>query len=148
MPKEVSFSISKLQFWIITLLILLLPISSKYKLILFGGKAEGTVVVHQKIATGFSRLNGYDTFAVIEFKTDSATVRMYGPENFVYEIGDKFNVYYDKSNPKNCMILTLGFIYTGRSIVLPGIILIIWLAFYLAFREKPKQGSSNNRKKQ
>lgn len=136
MPKEVSFRISKIQFWAITLLILLLPISSKYKLILFGSKAEGTVIAHQKVATGFSRLSGYDTYAVIEFKTDSVTVRMYGPENFEYKINDKLTVFYNKQNPKQCMVFNVAYLYTSSSAIIPYVILLIWIAFYLSFKEK------------
>ena len=142
MPKEISFKISRLQFWLVTLLILLLPLSSRYKLILRGEKTVGIVVDHQKV--GSSRLSGSDTFSVIQFQTDSVTVRMYGPENTMYELGDSITVYYDKKRPENCMILTFGYIYTGRSAIIPFVLLLIWIAFYLAFKDNSSNYSKNN----
>lgn len=134
MPKEVSFIISKLQFWIVALLILLLPLSSKYKLIIWGEKTIGKVVHHHKVGSGL-RIRGNDTFSVIQFKADSVTVRMYGPENTIYELGELITVFYDKDNPENCMILTFAYIYTGRSAIIPFALLLIWIAFYIAFKE-------------
>lgn len=141
MPKEISFKISRLQFWVVTLLILLLPLSSKYKLIIWGEKTIGKVVDHKKVNSG--RLSEYDTYSVIEFKADSVTVRMYGSENTTYEIGDSIPVFYKKDNPKVCMILSFSFIYTGRSAIIPFILLLIWLAFYNAFKEKKEVGSTS-----
>ena len=138
MPKEVSFKISRIQFWVVAFLLLLLPIASKYKLLVFGGKAEGVVVAQEKIASGFSRLSGYDTFAVIEFTTNSKTVRMYGPENFTYDLGEKLTVYYNKNNPKKCMVLNFAYLYTSSGAIIPFVLLLIWIAFYLAFKDKEK----------
>ncbi len=134
MPKEISFKISKLQFWAVTLLILLFPLSSKYKLILWGEKTQGAVVDHKKV--GFGRLSEYDTYSVIQFNADNRTIRMYGPENTKYELGDSITVYYNKNNPQNCMIFSFAYIYTGRSAIIPFVLLLLWIAFYTAFKDK------------
>lgn len=141
MPKEISFKISRLQFWAVTLLILLLPLSSKYKLILWGEKTVGTVVDHKKV--GFGRLSEYDTYSVIQFNADSKSVRMYGPENTIYELGDSITVYYDKRKPENCMILNFSYIYTGRSAIIPFVLLLVWIAFYNAFKDKKLDKASS-----
>lgn len=135
MPKEISFKISRLQFWIVALLILLLPLSSKYKLIIWGKKTTGKVVHHHKVGSGL-RLGGNDTFSVIQFKADSVTVRMYGPENTIYELGESITVFYNKNNPEDCLILTFAYIYTGRSAIIPFVLLLLWIAFYMAFKDK------------
>ncbi|MCB8964696.1 MAG: DUF3592 domain-containing protein [Bacteroidales bacterium] len=132
MPKEISFEISRLQFWVVTVLILLLPLSSKYKLIVMGEKTTGRVIGHQKVSSG--RLSEHDTYSVIQFQAGTATVRMYGPENTIYELGDTVTVYYSNENPRNCMIPSLPFIYTGRSAIIPFIMLLVWVAFYNAFK--------------
>lgn len=134
MPKEISFRISRLQFWAVTLLILLFPLSSKYKLILWGEKTLGTVVDHKKV--GFSRLSEYDTYSVIQFNAGSKTVRMYGPENTIYELGDSITIYYNKNNPQNCMIFSFAYIYTSRSAIIPFVLMLVWIAFYNAFKDK------------
>lgn len=146
MPKEISFKISRLQFWAVALLILLLPLSSKYKLIIWGEKTIGNVVDHKKVNSG--RLSEYDTYSVIQFKADSVLVRMYGPENTIYEIGDSIAVFYKKDNPRNCMILAFAHIYTGQSAIIPFVLLLVWIAFYTAFKEKNevKSTSSKNQK--
>lgn len=134
--KEISFRVSKTQFWIITLLILLLPVSSKYKLLIYGKKTEGVVVNHKKVTAGLSRIGGYDIYSVIQFTADSLTVRMYGPENTIYDIGERLTVIYDRNNPRKCIIFSLGYLYTTTGVVLPAIVLLLWLAFYLAFKER------------
>lgn len=134
MSKEITFRISKLQFWIVALLILILPISSKYKLIVWGEKTTGKVIEHKKVSSG--RLSGYDTYSVIEFRVDSSTIRMYGPENTIYDLGENLTVFYNKQNPKNCMILSFTSIYTGRGAIIPLVLLLIWIAFYTAFKDK------------
>lgn len=141
MPKEISFKISKLQFWAVALLILLLPLSTKYKLIIKGEKTIGQVIDHKKVES--IRLSGGDTYSVIQFKADSVTVRMYGPENTIYELGDSITVYYDKENPENCMILTFAYIYTGRSAIIPLVLLLLWIAFYNAFKDKKLNNTSS-----
>lgn len=147
MPKDISFKISRLQFWLVALLILILPLSSKYKLIIWGERAVGKVVHHYKVGSGL-RVGGNDVFSVIQFKTDSVTVRMYGPENTIYELGDSITVYYDKTNPENCMILTFASIYTSRSAIIPFVLLLLWIAFYNAFKDKSeaKNTSRNDHK--
>ncbi len=134
MTKEITFRISRFQFWIVALLILMLPISSKYKLIVRGEKTTGKVIEHKKVVSG--RLSGYDTYSVIEFRADSLTIRMYGPENTIYDLGDSITVFYNKKDPKNCMILSLTYIYTGRGAIIPLVLLLIWIAFYTAFKDK------------
>lgn len=134
MPKEITFKISRLQFWAVTLLILLLPLSSKYKLIIWGERTIGRVIEHKKVVGG--RLSGHDTYSVIQFKTDSVTVRMYGPENTVYKLGEPITVFYNRDNPEDCLILTFAYIYTGRSAIIPFVLLLVWIAFYTAFNDK------------
>jgi len=146
MPKEISFKISKLQFWAVTLLILLFPLSSKYKLIIWGEKTVGTVVDHKKV--GFGRLSEYDTYSVIQFNADSKTLRMYGPENTIYELGDSITVTTNKNNPQNCMIFSFTYIYTGRSAIIPFVLLLVWIAFYNAFKDKKVDKASTQKEQE
>jgi hypothetical protein len=147
--RDVSFRISRKNFWFITFLIVLLPISSKYRLLIFGKRTQGVVVANEVKSSAFYQSHGYDTYPVIEFTTDSLTLRMYGPENASYEVGHRFTVIYNPDNPYSCMILTLSYFYTGRGVILPGTIMLLWISFYLTFRSRdsknhPRRGKRDS----
>lgn len=136
MPKEVSVKISRAQFWAVTVLLLLLPIASKYKLLILGERTEGVVVAHEKVSPALPGLDGHDTFAVIEFRAGSKVIKMYGPENFAYSLGDRLTVYYNREHPKECMVLNLAALYASSHAIIPWVLLLLWIAFYSAFRDK------------
>ena len=147
--REVSFRISRKNFWFITFLIILLPISSKYRLLIFGKRTQGVVVSNEVKSSAFFQSHGYDTYPVIEFTADSLTLKMYGPENTTYEVGRRLTVIYNPNNPYSCMILTLSYFYTGRGVILPGTIMLLWISFYLTFRSKenksyPRKGERDS----
>jgi hypothetical protein len=56
--RDVSFRISRKNFWFITFLIVLLPISSKYRLLIFGKRTQGVVVANEVKSSAFYQSHG------------------------------------------------------------------------------------------
>jgi len=118
-------------------MIILLPVTTQYRLLLFGNYTTGVVVGEEYVRTlGISAL-GPEKYSVIQFSTaDGKVVEFYGPENFDYQVGSILRVVYNPAKPTECMVFSLGALYTGRNAIIPGILFLLWMAFYLAFRNK------------
>lgn len=116
-------------------MILLLPVATQYRLLIFGNYTVGEVIGEEYVKTlGISAL-GPDKFPVIQFTTsDGKVIRFYGPENFDYPVGTILRIVYNPAQPTECMVFSFGSIYTGRKAIIPGILFLLWMAFYLAFR--------------
>jgi hypothetical protein len=134
------FKISKLKFYVILILILLIPVSKKYRLLLFGIRADG-------IAVGYgdgnlkTNIPGNSDYTWFRFQTEKGSYEIRGPENVIYKPGEKARVIYNKSDPNKCMILSFSYLYSSPNAMIPGIILLLWIAFYSSFTKpenKPK----------
>lgn len=134
---DISHHVSAKLFWFVTLMILLLPVTTQYRLLLFGNYTSGKVVGEKFVRTlGISAL-GPDKYPVIQFSTtDGKVIEFYGPENFDYPVGTILRVVYNPVKPTECIVFSFGAIYTGRKAIIPGILFLLWMAFYLAFRNK------------
>lgn len=134
---DISHHVSPKMFWFITLMILLLPVTMQYRLLLFGVYTKGQVVGVEHVSTlGIVNI-GPDKYSIIRFSTpDGTVVQFYGPENFEYPVGRELKVVYNPKNPKECSVFSIGAIYAGRKAIVPGILFLLWMAFYLAFRTK------------
>lgn len=85
---------------------------------------------------GISEL-GSDKYPVIQFlATDGKVIRFYGPENFDYPVGTILRIVYNPAQPTECIVFSFGAIYTGSKAIIPGVLFLLWVAFYLAFRTK------------
>jgi len=124
--------ISKLKFFVILFLILLIPVSKKYRLLLFGTRTEGIAVGYGE-SQGMSTLpTGYD-YTFFRFDTQTGSFEIRGPENVIYELGDKARVIYDKRDPNKCIIFSFDYLYSSPNAMLPGVLLLFWIAFYTSF---------------
>ncbi len=134
---DISHHVPAKLFWFITIILLSLPVTTQYRLLIFGKYTNGIVVDHKQVNDlGIATL-GSDVYPVIQFKTQNEEVfQMYGFENFEYPIGTQLRVVYNPDNPKSCIIFTFGNLYTSRRAIIPGILFLLWLAFYLAFKSK------------
>ena len=134
---DISHHVTAKLFWFITLMILLLPITSKYRLLIWGSYTTGVVVGEENVRYfGFS-VFGPDKYPVIRFTTtDGEIIQFYGPENFEYPMGSVLKVVYNPKKPTDCMVFSIGAFYTHPKAIVPGILFILWMAFYLAFRAK------------
>ncbi len=124
--------ISGKQFIFITLLFLLLPLSSNWKLLLFGERTTGIVEQHKITSPMF---NNSERYSIIRFQANGNDILIYGPEDLVYPIGKKIKIIYQKKDPSNYVMLTIaGLLLTNKSIIFL-VLFILWLAFYLSVKE-------------
>lgn len=134
---DISHHVTPKLFWFVTLMILLLPVTTQYRLLLFGNYTAGEVVGEVYVRNFGISAFGPDKYPVIQFSTaDGKVIEFYGPENFDYPVGAILRVVYNPAKPTECMVFSLGAIYTGRKAIIPGILFLLWMAFYLAFRNK------------
>lgn len=134
-----TYSISRWTFLIVSILILALPVSRRWRLILNGEKATGVVTDYRPVL----RRNTSDTktverVSVVRFRVDDSLRVAFGPEGLEYRTGRRVGVLYDPENPdKNCIFTFTGLYLTDYS-ALPLILLILWGAFYLSFNNYSK----------
>ncbi len=128
------YSINKWAFYGICVLILALPVSRHWKLLIGGEGAPGTV-------TGFTRYNHENRFGKVErifasevqFRAGDSIYTAHGPDDFQLERGRTLRVIYDPDDPThNCLIAFSGF-YLNNYAALPIILLVLWASFYLSF---------------
>jgi hypothetical protein len=130
--------ISKLKFYGILFLILLIPVSKKYRLLLFGIRVEGIAVGYGEWEMR-SNIPGNYEYTLFQFQTEKGNFEIRGPENVIYELGEKARVIYNKKNPNKCMILSFAYLYSSPNALIPGIILLLWIAFYTSFTKPEKR---------
>jgi len=134
------YRISKWAFGGICLLILLLPLSRHWKLLLRGEQARGTVTLY----TGHFEMGKDHTrytvkASVIEFQVDSITHITYGPANLEYKKGRQVPVFYNPKNPEVNCVATFSAIYLTNYLAIPIILLMVWYAFFLSFNNYQKR---------
>lgn len=130
--------ISTSRFWIITILIILIPIYGNWKLLLNGKKADGVVVTIEKESIG--QLFSY--YSIIQFKAGQETINLRGPENVEYAIGREFKVLYLPKDPNQAILMTIKGIYLNRYTAVSIVLLLLWMAFYLSFTPKSQKRKS------
>ncbi len=129
--------ISKKKFLIITLLFAFIPISTHWKLFLFGKKATGIVIQH-KISSPF--FNNSEKYSLIEYKTQQGEkILIYGPEDVEYPVGKKIHILYLEKKPEKYVMLNGAGLLLTNKIILPLVALILWIAFYLSFGQETKR---------
>jgi hypothetical protein len=134
----VYFKISKLKFYVILVLILLIPVSKKYRLLIFGVRTEGIAVGYGENEVR-STAPAYFDHTLFRFDTEKGSFEIRGPENIIYDLGDKVHVIYEKRNPNKCMILSFAYLYSGPNAMIPGVLLLVWIAFYTSFTRPEKK---------
>ena len=134
------YRISKWAFGGICFLILLLPLSRHWKLLLRGERTRGTVTLytrHYEVGKDHTR---YSVKASeIEFQVEGITYTTYGPANYQYEKGRHVPVYYSPKNPDMNCVATFSAVYLTNYLAIPIILLMVWYAFYLSFNNYRKR---------
>ena len=134
------YNISKWAFYSICVLIVALPVSRQWKLLVNGSKTTGTVTdyipVFREIPDGMETI---DYASKIEFIVADSTCLAYGPRDYEYKSGRTLRILYDPENPSNCCVLTFSGFYLNNYLVLPIVLLVLWAAFYLSFNKYVKQ---------
>ena len=140
------YSISKLVFGSVILLIILLPVGRHWRLLSTGVKTEGTVQdflrhVDQNMFGESLMSNASE----VNFLVGDSLYVTLGPTDHEMEKGKTIAVYYNRHDPsKNCLFNITCLYYTSYSI-LPLILLVVWYAFYLSYNnyQREKRGKSH-----
>lgn len=132
--------ISRKKFLLITLMFLLIPLSANYRLLIFGEKTKG-VVTEQKRASK----NAETIYSIIHFEAEGRYIDFIGPEDVKYPVGKEVTIFYNKKNPRKFIMFNVAGLVLNNKMILPGVLLIMWFAFYLAMREtQPKSPQQSN----
>lgn len=141
------YSISKWAFRGICLLIIILPVSRHWRLLITGKKAVGIVKLYT--LRGKKDISGEtDLFyaSEIQFEANGESHTTYGPANYEYTPGRKIIIFYNRKDPSRNLISTFSGFYLNSYIILPLILLTVWAAFYLSFNNyQEKQRFKKNK---
>jgi hypothetical protein len=143
---KLYFKITRLKFYGILFLILLIPVSKKYRLLLFGVRTDGIAIGYGDEQVRLTMPGSFD-YTLFQFQTGKGSFQIRGPENIYYEPGEKVRVLYNKNDPGKCMILSFSYLYSSPNAAVTGVLLLLWIAFYTSFtkpesRHKPYRKSS------
>lgn len=134
------YSISRWAFLGICFLILILPLSRHWKLLISGERTRGTVTAFTlRISEKQMDERILVKASEIEFEVEGITYRTYGPDDYQYKTGRSVPIFYKLDEPGvNCVATFTGF-YLNNYMVLVIVLLIIWYAFYLSFNNYRKK---------
>lgn len=134
------YRISKWAFGGICLLIVLLPVSRHWKLLISGERVSGTVMAYvYRMAEDVGRERYPVESSEIEFQVDGVSHKAYGPVNYEYKKGRTVSIFYNPDDPaENCVATFSGF-YLNYYAVFPIVLLAVWFAFYLSFNNYRKR---------
>lgn len=108
----------------------MIPFSANYRLLVFGEKTKG-VVTEQKKALE----NSETVYCIIHFEVKGNHINFIGPENLKYPPGKEVTIFYDKRNPRKFIMFNFAGLVLNNKMIAPGVLLIMWFAFYLAMQE-------------
>lgn len=129
--------IRKPVFYLVLVLIALLPLSKKAELLIFGKRTTGTVVDYGIIDSNNAvKFRGQMNVSMISYTVDGTEYLAASSMNVVYDIGKKVTIIYDKDDPNHSSLLTFTSLYSGYGMILAGFVLLIWMAFYLTWGAK------------
>ena len=134
------YRISKWTFLGVCLLILALPVSRHWRLLIKGERATGKVTQYEeRVKEDFTGEKYLKVASVIEFSVNGVMYRTYGPTDYEYKLGRALLVFYNKKDPTvNCVATFTGF-YLNNYAVLPVILIMVWYAFYLTYNNYRKR---------
>ena len=130
--------ISAFRFFVITILILLIPIYGNWKLLLNGKKTEGIVVKTSKDSMG----QLYSIYSIIQYEVEGKSYQMKGIENVEYPTGKNFTILYHPENPHDAILYNFKGVYFNRLTAISIVLFVLWVAFYLSFSPKSEKRKS------
>ncbi|MEZ5072397.1 MAG: DUF3592 domain-containing protein [Bacteroidales bacterium] len=128
------YSISPWAFWGIFLLILALPVSRHWRLLVSGERSTGVVTYNGPVVQTYpDGKNHLVKCSVVEFEHADSVCQTVGPPNFEYPLFTEVRVAYDPNHPSEACLLCFSGFYLWNYSVLPVILLVLWLSFYLSY---------------
>ncbi len=145
MTSQKLYSISKIIFWVVMLLILLLPLGRHWRLLAFGERTTGKVaayIYHKK--TGLLAEDQLVEASEVYFRAGDSIVKVFGPDDYLLEPGKSIRVYYSPRNPSDHVLFNFACLYMTSYSILPLILIFVWWAFYLSYNNyhREKHGES------
>ncbi len=127
--------INRNTFYITIVLIMLLPISKQWKLLMYGTRTTGVAVDYQILnqRADMQYNSSYAKTTIFQYKVGNRNYRILGPSNSVYELGEERKIIYDKRRPSKSIIPTFAYLYSFPRIIIPLLVLLVWIAFYTSF---------------
>lgn len=120
-------------FLIVTVSILLLPISMEYKLFLFGERTTATVIILDK--HGEPIFNSDVKSDLVDYFVESHSYRRRTPMEIEWKTGTRIGIIYEKQNPHRSIFANPLLLYASYRVIFVVLLQIVWLAFYFSFRE-------------
>jgi hypothetical protein len=128
------YSISKLVFFGVMAMILLLPVGRHWRLLSTGEHTKGTV-------QNYTRHVDHDMFgeakliwaSEVHFRMGNSTCVALGPADMEMKVGKTVPVYYKQGDPSRYCLLNLSSLYFSSYTILPLILIFVWWAFYLSY---------------
>jgi hypothetical protein len=124
-------------FLLVSFAVISFPILFNIQYLLFGEKVDGVMIDVQSFS---GRRSSYDV-SLIKYKVGNENYSCYGPKNIIFEEGERVELYYLTSNPKDATLADPFYFYFASSglNVLCTIFLIFWIATFFSFgiRYKP-----------
>jgi len=128
------YSIRRAIFWLVMALIVLLPVSRHWRVIIFGEHTTGIVqpnVLHQKL----NLAGEYTLYYVndISFVAGDSIYTLSSPTEQEMDPGREVKVCYARRDPTRFCILNFASLYLTHYTALVVILAVMWYAFYLSF---------------
>jgi hypothetical protein len=135
--------ITRTQFILITLLFLLLPFSVQWKLLLFGGRTQATVIQENILSLPNAPVEDQDVYTKIRFEANGRYFDIAGPENVKYPVGKQLTIFYNKKNPEKYVIASFSGIFLNNKTLIPLTLLLFWFAFYATVNQKNRKNNKD-----
>ncbi len=132
--------VSSKKFWYITILILLTPIGVHWNLLINGTYTKGTVIGFR--VPDYDNLllqqpvEGIDLYSIIKVQTEKKDTLLSSQKNIIYPLQQNVPIVY-KNN--SYLILSFSGFYLNLYGAFSGILLVFWIAFYLAVNKVVKK---------
>ncbi len=139
------YSISHWAFYGICFLILALPVSRHWRLLVGGKSAPGEVQQFERhlMERRFGE-NEMEWASTVAYESGGRTYLTHGPWNYPYREGRTVKVRYDPDDPARHCLLTFSWFYLDNYTILPLILITVWGAFYLSFNNYRKRQRSRH----
>ncbi len=123
-------------------LILVLPISIEWRLLLWGESTTATIGLYDpKNDPNPFTVDREQTFAAIFYYQNQRYQANVGSSKD-YVFGEPIEVLFLATNPNKNLVYTWGGIYHGWNVAFTGILLVFWLVGLLAFAQSGKQSAA------
>lgn len=128
-----------LIYFLISVVLLSLPLLKNYKILLDGEKVKGVVIDHKETMSQSEFYNLGSEYSVIQVDYKGQRTQLYGPENEIYEIGSEVNLLILPEDPENFVFVSFTGIYMNKIFPIAIGTFLLWSAFFFSFFSRKKE---------